>query len=71
MYEDNDACSSVVKSGCSPKLRHLAALDMMNIRAPNENANKCLPGLERLKRHLQGLGKYHSLNRPQSPKHSK
>eukprot|EP00971_Amphidinium_carterae_P139138 2757445-Amphidinium_carterae.2 len=23
-----------------------AALDMMNIRAPNEDADKCLPGLE-------------------------
>eukprot|EP00971_Amphidinium_carterae_P167512 3319090-Amphidinium_carterae.1 len=39
MYEDNDACSSVVKSGYSPKLRHL-------IIAPNDDANKCVLGLE-------------------------
>eukprot|EP00971_Amphidinium_carterae_P111069 2200119-Amphidinium_carterae.1 len=31
MYEDNDACSSVVKSGYSPKLRHLVRTQRTSI----------------------------------------
>eukprot|EP00971_Amphidinium_carterae_P096965 1919553-Amphidinium_carterae.2 len=31
MYEDNDACSSIVKSGYSPKLRHLVRTQRTSI----------------------------------------
>eukprot|EP00971_Amphidinium_carterae_P061522 1217760-Amphidinium_carterae.1 len=31
MHEDNDACSSVVKSGYSPKLRHLVRTQRTSI----------------------------------------